>query len=110
MSKTEIPTWAKKLVEAHLSVTDKVSHSERLSSDRYFVWQEDGYNALDAGNGQSERAVTGTTDLFTKKEFDPWAQELEASFDEAGICWELNSVQYEPTTGFYHYEWLWEVA
>ena len=54
--------------------------------------------------------MTGTTDLFTKQEFDPWAPALEESFDASGIAWYLNSIQYEEDTRFWHYEWVWEVV
>ena len=54
--------------------------------------------------------MTGTTDLYTKVEFDPWADALGESLSAYGIAWELSSVQYEEDTGFYHYEWAWEVA
>lgn len=105
------PEWAQRLIAAHLSVTDQVSHSERLSSDRYFVWQEDGSDDLFSGDGGAvERAVTGSTDLFTKQEFDSWKDEFEAALTNADILWYLNSIQYEPETGFYHYEWIWTVA
>ena len=57
----------------------------------------------------AEKAVTGSTDLFTKQEFDPWRDDLEAAFDAAGLVWHLNSAQYEEETGFWHYEWDWEV-
>lgn len=102
--------WYEKLIAAHVAVTTEVNHSEKLKSDRYFVWQEDGENALSAGNRHAERAITGTTDLFTKKEFDPWAREFEESLDDAGISWYLNTILYEEDTGFYHYEWVWEVT
>lgn len=102
-------SWDKTIISAHTSFTDAVSHSARLQSDRYFVWQEDGSNDLIADNSHIEGAVTGTTDLFTKQEFDPWARELEKAFDKYGISWKMNSVQYEEDTGFYHYEWVWEV-
>ena len=101
--------WYEKIISAHTRVTAAVSHSERLKSSRYFVWQEDGTNDLIADGRHAERAVTGTTDLFTKKEFDPWAEQIEQSFEAFGISYERNSVQYEPDTGFYHYEWVWEV-
>ena len=65
---------------------------------------------MTADDTHAEKAVTGTTDLFTKQEFDPWKEELEAAFDASPyIAWELNSVQYEEKTGFTHYEWVWEV-
>ncbi len=51
----------------------------------------------------------GATDLFTKQEFDPWKEAFEKSLDENGITWYLNSIQYEEETGFFHYEWYWEV-
>lgn len=103
-------TWYEKIIAAHTAVTDAVSHNERLKSDRYFVWQEEGANDQVADNRHVNRAMTGVTDLFTKHEFDPWAKEFEASLTAYGIAWILNTIQYEPDTGFTHYEWLWSVA
>lgn len=101
-------TWYERIIAAHRAVTDAVSHAARVKSERYFVWQEDGSNDLAGDNGHGERAVTGTTDLYTKQELDPWADALGESFDAHGIAWALNFVQYEADTGFYHYEWVWE--
>ncbi len=103
------PLWARRVIAAHLSVTDAVSHGGRLQSDRYLVWQEDGANDFEADGVHAEKAVTGSTDLFTKQEFDPWREAMEAAFDAAGIVWYLNSVQFEDETQFWHYEWSWEV-
>lgn len=102
--------WQEKIIAAHLAVTDQVSHGQRMKSSRYFVWQEDGANDLEAGNGHAERAVTGTTDLFTKQEFDPWADQLGEVLNGYGIAWYLSSVQFEEDTGFWHTEWVWEVV
>ncbi|WP_312059395.1 hypothetical protein [Anaerotignum sp.] len=103
-------SWQEHIIEAHLAVTNKVGHFSYEKSDRYFVWQEDGANDLVAGNIHAEKVVTGTTDLFTKNEFDPWTSEIEFAFDNSPfIYWQMNSVQYEENTGFYHYEWRWEV-
>lgn len=99
----------KRLVAAHTAVTDAVSHGARMKSSRYFVWQEDGSHDLIADDRHVEKAITGTTDLFTRQEFDPWIEQFERSLDARGICWGLNSVQYEPETGYWHYEWVWEV-
>ena len=101
--------WHDTIISAHRRVTDSVSHSEKLKSDRYFVWQEDGEAILFANDRADEQAITGTTDLFTTQEFDPWADALGAAFDEFGIAWSVESIQYEEDTGFYHYEWAWEV-
>lgn len=103
-------SWQERIIAAHLAVTDQVSHGQRMKSSRYFVWQEDGSNDLAAGNGHAERVVTGTTDLFTKREFDPWADALGESLSGYGIAWYLSSVQFEEDTGFWHTEWVWEVA
>lgn len=103
-------TWYEKIVHAHLAITSAVSHSERMKSDRYFVWQEDGNNDLTADGVHVEHAVTGSTDLYTKQEFDPWADELGESFDNCGISWRRFAVVYEEETGFYHHSWDWGVA
>lgn len=104
-------TWYEKIIAAHTAVTDQVSHGQRMQSNRYFVWQEEGADDLMANNRHAERAMTGTTDLFTRLEFDPWKDAFEASLDAHGsIAWELNSVQFEENTGFWHYEWVWTVT
>ena len=102
--------WYEKIIAAHRAVTDEVSHAEKMKSDRYFVWQEDGANDLESDGLHAERAVTGSTDLFTKQEFDPWKEEFEKALEAAGIAWSYNSFQYEEETGFYHHEWYWEVV
>ena len=63
--------WYDRIISAHLAVTQAVSHAARMKSERYFVWQEDGSNDLEANGIHQERAVTGSTDLFTNVEFDP---------------------------------------
>lgn len=103
-------TWYERIIAAHRVVTDAVSHAERLQSDRYFVWMEDKANDLVADGRHVEKAMTGTTDLFSKMEFDPWADALGESFDAAGISWELVSVDYEEETGLFHWSWDWQVA
>ena len=102
--------WSDTIKAAHLEVTTAVSHAKRLKSQRYFVWQEDGANDLTAGNSHAERAVQGTTDLFTKQELDPWVDQLGEALSRHGVAWYLNSVDYEEDTGFFHYEWVWEVV
>lgn len=102
--------WYDRIIRTHTKVTDAVSHFERMKSDRYFVWQEDGAKDFNANNLHSEKAVVGTTDLFTKREFDPWKDEFEAALNmDDNISWYLNSVQREEDTGFVHYEWVWQV-
>jgi len=102
-------TWYEKIIAVHTAVTDAVSHGQRLNSDRYFVWQEEGAADLEANGRHIERAMTGTTDLFSKIEFDPWCAAFETALNRSGIAWSLNSVQFEEDTGFWHWEWLWGV-
>lgn len=103
-------TWYEKIIAVHTAVTDQVSHSEHMQSDRYFVWQEENQTDLISDNRHGEIIVTGSTDLFTKQEFDPWKAAFEAAMNDSPcISWNLESIQYEEETGFYHYEWLWKV-
>lgn len=102
-------SWVDTIIAAHTAVTDAVSHGGRMQSERYFVWAEDGANDLTASNVHSERAISGTTDLFSKTELDSWAEEIEESFNAYEVSWYLSSVQYEEDTGFWHWEWVWEV-
>lgn len=102
--------WIDVIVSAHTAVADSnVSHATRMRSDRYFVWDEDERNDLTADNKHAEKAVNGYSDLFTKWEFDAWANEIEDSFDAHGISWEKTGVTYEPDTGFFHHSWEWSV-
>lgn len=102
-------SWYETIIAAHTAVTSAVSHGKRLKSERYFVWQEEGRDDLEANNRHVEKAQRGTTDLFTKIEFDPWKEEFETALNRAGIAWRLNSSQYEEDTGFWHFEWIWAV-
>ena len=91
--------WYETIIAAHTAVTDE-----------YFVWQEDGERDLLADNRHTEKAVTGTTDLYTKREFDPWKDQFESSLNSTkGVTWYLNSVQFEEETELWHYEWRWTV-
>lgn len=103
-------TWYERIIRAHRAVTDAVSHFARMESSRYFVWSEDGSADLAADNDHGENCMTGRTDLFTKQEFDPWADEIGRSFSREGIAWSLVSVDHEEETGFIHYSWDWEVC
>lgn len=103
-------TWYEKIIGCHLAVTEAVSHAKRLRSERYFVWQEEDRTDLEVNGRHAELCQNGTTDLYTKTEFDPWARQFERALDAApGVTWRYESCQYEPDTGFWHHEWLWSV-
>lgn len=102
-------SWRDRIIKAHTDVTSAVSHYEWLKSDRYFVWQEDSRNDLYCGGTHIERAVGGTTDLYTKIEGDLLAEEFEHSLERYDIAFYKTSVQYEEDTRIIHHEWRWEV-
>lgn len=102
-------SWHDTIIACHLAVTDQVSHYERMKSDRYFVWQEEDANGYRVNNRRGDYAMAGSTDLFTKQEFDPWCEQFEAALDSMGVSWYKASVQHEDETQIIHHEWRWEV-
>lgn len=76
----------------------------------YLIWAEDGENGHSADNVKSAQAVTGVADYYTKQEYDPAVDAIQAAMNIHGIAWRLDSVQFEETTGLIHYSWDWEVA
>ncbi len=75
----------------------------------YMIWQEDGGTNLWADNRPVAQMVSGTTDLFTKTEYDPLTEDIQKMLTGLGASWVLNSVQYEEDTGLIHYEWRWSI-
>lgn len=77
----------------------------------YLIWAEDGEaDAVQTNNHKGEQAISGTTDYFTKDEFDANVDLIQDAMNELdGMFWALNSVQHEDETGLIHYEWRWEV-
>lgn len=74
----------------------------------WLIWAEDSGTEFVAGNRVEEQAIRGTTDYFTRAEFDPAIEEIqEAQNSLPGFVWSLNSVQYEEDTELIHYEWEW---
>lgn len=102
-------SWYETVIAVHTAVTDAVSHGKRLNSERYFVWQEERGDDFEANGRHAERGMSGTTDLFSKQEFDPWKDAFEAQLNASPLSWYLNSVQFEEDTGFWHWEWVWGV-
>ena len=108
----EIPNWAQVIIDAHKAVAGSaVSHAGRLKSDRYFVWQEDFLDQDDVSDDEHDsEAVSGSTDLYTKREFDPWIRQIEAEFKKDDrILWSKDGMTFEPDTGFFHFSWEWTV-
>lgn len=75
----------------------------------FLVWREDGENGLSADSRKAEQAVTGTADYFTRTEYDPAIDTVQAALDAHGASWSLVSVDFEEETNLIHYSWDWEV-
>ena len=74
--------------------------------DPYVVWQETGEDSsLEADNVKASYALTGSIDLYTKTEFDPFIDSIFLALNTAGIGFALESVQYEDDTKYIHYTW-----
>ena len=77
----------------------------------YGVWAEDQDVSPGADNVRSTQILAGTTDYYTKTEFDPNVDAIQAIFDGAAfVTAQINSVQYEDDTGLVHYEWAWQAV
>ena len=66
---------------------------------------------LDGGDAKGDRAWEGSIDLFypNLSERDDLIEEIEETLTEIlGNCWELNSTQYENSTGLFHVEWVFQ--
>ena len=78
-----------------------------IKESRYIIWAEDDeYASLDADNRKIRQGIHGTIDLYTKKEFDPVADQIQEILQGINNCgWRLNSVQFEQETKLIHREW-----
>lgn len=100
-----------KIKNALLTVGVPVSRYEaKKKPDKYIVWAEDGTaQSIGADNKVTSRVMEGTVDYFTTEENDPNATAIETALNSGKIAWRLNSVQYEETTKYIHYEWVWRI-
>jgi len=98
--------------EAFAAVTENACHYFRpVMAFPALIWAEDGEaDSFNADNHKACQNITGTVDLFTKTEFDPLLDDVQAALEGLGVAWRLESVQYEDETNAIHYEWTWEVA
>lgn len=77
------------------------SHARK---DNYGVVSQDGRNDM---VGHIEKSATGTIDWFSRNPESGIPAVVEATLQELGFSWYLNSVQYEEDTGLLHWEWIW---
>lgn len=98
--------------EAFAGVTTNAYHYFRpVTAFPALIWAESGEaDSFHSDNQKSCQTIQGTVDLFTKTEFDPLLDDVQAALEGLGVAWYLSSVQYEDETNAIHYEWTWEVA
>ena len=78
----------------------------RAPEGDYGIVAEDSGEDFIANDVHLERGTAGTVDLFTRDDTDTQRITVETVLNSAGVCWRLNSVQFESDTGLIHYEWL----
>lgn len=122
------------LVNALLATGYRFAHFawSKAPDGDYGVYSEEGANDLIANGRHVERAIRLTVDYFTRSVdeqvgyvasssgaydtetpgvyswFDshPAKTAIEGVFDAVRCAWYLNSIQFEPDTGYVHFEWV----
>ena len=79
-----------------------------------YATQEGGaWYYLDGDGAKADRAWEGSIDLFYPKLSDRGdaVEDIEETLEAVcGDAWELNSTQYENSTGLFHVEWVFQVV
>jgi len=76
----------------------------------YIIWQDEMESDMFCGDGRKLfKTMEGSVDLYTKTADCPFIDKIEKALNDAGICFRLNSVQFEPTTRIIHHEWVWNI-
>lgn len=101
----------KQLNNGFAALSVPFSHYWRPRKEPPFgAWAEQGEgDSYYTGNQKTEQIIAGTADYYTKVEFDPMVDEVQAMLKANASSWRLESVQYEEETGLIHFEWTWEV-
>lgn len=75
----------------------------------FAIWAEDGEeDSLEVNNKKAEQQIHGTTDYFTKTEYDPAVDCIQGYFESLeNFGWKLQMVDYEDETHTIHFEWEW---
>lgn len=97
---------------ALLTVTQRVYRYTAISSPTfpYIVWAEDSQSDSLHGDGiMINQTIEGTIDLFSKTADSPMVGQIQKALNDAGICFRLNSIQYEQDTKIIHHEWVWNI-
>ena len=83
----------------------------RPDADHYLIYALEFEPGADSGdNAKQGRAWEGSVDLFSRKKHGDGNQlEIEQLLDEYFECsWRLNHYGWEPETGLFHWEWVFD--
>lgn len=107
-----LQTKLRQMGQAFALVTENCYHYWRpVKTVPCLMWAESGEeNSFDADNRKAEQNIVGTCDFYTRTEFDPLIDAVQACLEDLGVTWALESVQYEEDTNLIHYEWRWGVS
>lgn len=100
------------LKTALLTVTNRVYRYTAISSPTfpYIVWQDEFESGSLSGDGRKiGRILEGSIDLYSKQPDHAFINAIEKALNDAGICFRLNSIQYEKDTKVIHHEWVFEI-
>lgn len=100
------------LKTALLTVTNRVYRYTAASSPQfpYIIYADEFEAGSLSGDGRKiGRILEGSIDLYSKTADNPFINAIEKALNDAGICFRLNSIQYEPDTKVIHHEWVFEI-
>lgn len=75
-------------------------------SGDYGVYAEDAGADFEADGIHAEKALEVTVDYFTRDDSGTPQATIESALEAFNRPWYLNTIQYEDTTGYIHYEWI----
>ena len=72
----------------------------------FLVWAETGESdPFDGENRKQEQTINISVDYYTKTEFDPVVDEIQAELNNGCLSWRLDAVEFEEDTELIHYTW-----
>lgn len=82
----------------------------KAPSGDYGVYAEDDQLALYADNKPVEKVLQGTIDYFTRDDTGTPQTVIEAALEKYRVPYRMESIQFEPDSGYIHCEWVFEVV
>jgi len=97
---------------ALLTVTSRVYRYTAIAAPTfpYIVYADEMESGSLSGDGRKiGRILEGSIDLYAKQPDHAFINAIEKALNDAGICFRLNSIQYERDTKVIHHEWVWNI-